>query len=204
MQTHLESPSQRVIDPDAQEVLARLMAERAQPKRAQRQLPGWARVALRVLPKVLLFVSLSNLFIGALAIVAPLLRVGLGTAATNWIYSAYSLICPQRPSHTTFLAGEPMAMEQRMVAMYVAFGIAGLLYLWWPALRRVLPTWAMLLGVAPALVDVALSSAGVRPSTADSRLWTGTLASAAIVWWAYPRFDAKLRAVRTRSSPPLM
>ena len=48
------------------------------------------------------------------------------------------------------------------------------------------------------LIDVAISTAGVRPSTASSRLWTGALAAIVIVWWAYPRFDAKLRETQAR------
>lgn len=197
MHAHVDLNPQSPSDADARDVVARLLAERAQTRAARKPLPGWARVALRVLPNVLLTVTLANLAMGLLAVVAPLLRSALGTDATHWIYSAFSLICPQRPSHTTFIAGEPMAMEQRMVAMYVAFGIVGLLYLCWPRLRNPLPTWAALVGLAPALVDVTLSSAGVHHSTTDSRLWTGALASLAIVWWAYPRFEAMLRLTRS-------
>jgi uncharacterized membrane protein len=184
---------------EACEFVALLVSERARRHAAPKPLPSWSRLAMRIMPWVLLATALANLAIGLLAIVAPLLRNALGTEAAAWIYSACSLICPQRPSHTTFLAGEPMAMEQRMVAMYVAFGIAGLLYPAWPRLRRPLPSWLALLGIAPALIDVALSTAGIRTSTTDSRLWTGALAALAIVWWSYPRFDAMLRLARSRT-----
>ena len=203
MQQQMDVGKPTAMDFDAQsrEVVARVIAERARSRTVRKPLPGWARIAMRIMPWVLISVTLINLAIGLLAVVAPLLRNAFGTGATDWIYSAYSLICPQRPSHTTFVAGEPMAMEQRMVAMYLAFGIAGLLYVRWTPLRRRLPNWLVLVGVAPAVIDVSLSTAGIRPSTTDSRLWTGALASVAIVWWAYPRFEAKLRVTRSRILP---
>jgi hypothetical protein len=89
-----------------------------------------------------------------------------------------------------------MAFEQRDVAMYVAFGMAGLVYALTPWLRRPLSGWGLMLGVAPLLVDVALSTFGILPSTWFSRLWTGSLASVVVVWWSYPRFDAYLRRVQ--------
>jgi len=186
-------------DSEARELVAALQAERKRRASARRPLPGWARISLRVMPWVLLTATLLNLAIGVLAIVAPLARIAIGPAATDWIYRTYSLICPQRPSHTTFVAGEPMAMEQRMVAMYVGFGIAGLVYALLPHLRRPCPSWLAMLGILPALIDVALSTAGIRPSTMDSRLWTGALASLAVVWWAYPRFEAMLRRTRAHT-----
>jgi len=173
-----------------------------QRERHRRQpLPRWVRLSLRALPRVLAFVSIANGCIGLLAVFAPLLRRALGQAATAPIYTAYSFICPQRPSHTWFLAGEPMAMEQRMVAMYLAFGLAGTLYAIWS--RRTipfpaLPTEIALLAIAPVLIDVTISTLGILPSTGFSRLWTGALSAVAIVWWSYPRFDAELRSVRQR------
>ena len=75
-------------------------------------------------------------------------------------------------------------------------GLAGGLYVVWSRLRRPLPTWAMLLGVAPVIIDVAISTADIRPSTPSSRLWTGALSAFVLVWWAYPRFEAQLRDVQ--------
>lgn len=181
------------------ERLAELIVERAyreEDLRRRAPLPRWVAPSMRALPKVLAIVTIANGLLGALAVVAPLLRTALGRTATNWIYAAFSIICPQRDSHTWFIGGEPMAMEQRMVAMYLVAGLAGGLYVVWSRLRRPLPTWAMLLGVAPVIIDVAISTADIRPSTPLSRLWTGSLSAFILVWWAYPRFDAQLRDVQ--------
>ena len=180
----------------AELIVSRACAGERQCTRAP--LPRWLGPAMRALPKVLAIVTVANGLIGLLAIVAPWLRMTFGEAAVRPLYAAYSFICPQRDSHTWFIGNTPMAMEQRMVAMYVAFGVAGSAYLLWERVRRPLPVWAALLAIAPALIDVAISTLETRPSTEVSRLWTGTLGSLGIVFWAYPRFDAQLCVVRER------
>jgi uncharacterized membrane protein len=191
------SEAQRDDQALAEMIVARAWDAERSRKRAQ-PLPRWVRMSMRAMPRVLGIVTVINGLIGLLAVVSPWLRLLLGDVATAPLYTAYSFICPQRPSHTWFIAGEPMAMEQRMVAMYLAFGVAGLLYVLWSRFRHALPTWVCALGIAPALIDVAISTAGIRPSTAGSRLWTGALAAIVIVWWTYPRFDAKLRETQER------
>lgn len=151
---------------------------------------------MRVLPYVLITVTLVNLLIGLGAVLTPLLAGWFGAAAADPLYGFYALLCPQRPSHTWFIGGHAMAFEQRDVAMYVAFGVTGLLYLCVPWLRRPLTGWGLVLGCAPLFIDVGLSTFGVLPSTWFSRLWTGALASFVIVRWSYPRFDAYLAHVQ--------
>ena len=90
-----------------------------------------------------------------------------------------------------------MAFEQRDIAMHLGFGVAGVVYLVSSRMRRPLPTWLAIAMVAPMLIDVIISTLGVLPSTWVSRLWTGSLAAIAIIWWSYPRFDVYLRNVQT-------
>jgi uncharacterized membrane protein len=183
------------------EQLAELIVTRAvedERRRTRGPLPRWLGPTMRALPKLLAIVTVMNGLIGVLAVISPWLRMAFGETATQPLYTAYSFICPQRDSHTWFIGDVPMAMEQRMVAMYVAFGAAGAAYLLWERFRKPLPTWAALLAIAPALIDVAISTAEIRPSTEVSRLWTGTIGSLGIVFWAYPRFDAQLRVVQER------
>jgi uncharacterized membrane protein len=172
----------------------RLIRSRQEARR--KPVPGWVSVAMRVLPHVLITVTIVNLFIGVLAALTPLLGAWFGSAVTDPIYNAYSLICPQRHDHTFHMEGHAMAFEQRDLAMHIGFGIVGLLYLRVRQLRSPLPTWLFIAGVAPLLIDVALSTAGILPSTWFSRSWTGVLASWVIVWWSYPRFERYLEKVR--------
>jgi uncharacterized membrane protein len=183
------------------EELAERIVQQAYEREAQRTrrpLPAWVRPMMRVLPRLLAITTIANGAIGLLAVITPFLRMAFGSAITTPVYGAYSSICPQRDDHTWFINGVPMAMEQRMVSMYLAFGAAGLLYVTWSRMRRPLPTWIAALMIAPVVIDVAISTAGILPSTGFSRLWTGALSAVAIVWWAYPRFDTQLRFVQQR------
>lgn len=186
------------ITPEQRAELQRLLEE----KRAERQaarlkpLPGWLPPAMKTLPYVLISVTLLNLFIGLLAVFTPYLGMWFGAAVTDPIYTAYSYICPQRPSHTFFIGGHAMAFEQRDVSVHLGMAGAGLLYLFWAPVRKPLASWLALAMVAPMLIDVAISTVGILPSTWHSRLWTGGLAGFAVIWWSYPRFDRYLRKVQ--------
>ncbi|MEZ4521458.1 MAG: DUF2085 domain-containing protein [Thermomicrobiales bacterium] len=160
------------------------------------ELPGWLPVAMAVLPYVLITVTIINGLIGVVAIITPLIAASSWSGVAGSIYSAYSLICPQRPDHTFFINGYPMAFEERDLSMHLGFGFAGLLYLRARFIHRPLPTTWLVAGVAPMLIDVAISTLGMLPATAISRTWTGALASFVIVWWSYPRFSAMLVRVQ--------
>jgi uncharacterized membrane protein len=188
-----EAPSPREFT-DAE--LELLIERHWQASRPLPELPAWLPLAMRLLPWTLLAATIINGLIGVVAILTPLLAAAFGSGLTDPIYTAYSFICPQRPSHTFFLAGHPMAFEQRDLSMHLGFALVGLLFLRVDALRRPLPHWLLAAGLAPMLVDVALSTLGWLPATGLSRTWTGALAAFAVVWWAYPRFDAMLERAR--------
>lgn len=160
------------------------------------ELPRWLPVALALLPFVLIGATVINGLIVLIAMITPLLAAGSWSGVSEGIYHAYSFICPQRPDHTFFLNGHPMAFEQRDLSMHIGFAVAGLLYLRVHFLRKPVSTVWLVIGVAPMLIDVAISTVGLLPATAISRTWTGALASFFIVWWSYPRFDAMLVKVQ--------
>jgi uncharacterized membrane protein len=186
------------ITPEQRAELERLLeAKRAERQAARRKpLPAWLPATMKTLPYILISVTLLNLFIGLLAVFTPYLAMWFGTAVTDPIYTAYSYICPQRPSHTFFIRGHPMAFEQRDVSVHLGLAAAGLLYLVWSRIRQPLATWVAIAMIMPMLIDVAISTVGILPSTWFSRLWTGGLAGIAVVWWSYPRFDRYLRKVQ--------
>ena len=176
----------------AEELVERLWRE----QRPLPAIPAWLPAALVLLPYVLISATIINALIGIFAILTPLFAALSMTGLADALYTAYSYICPQRPDHTFFLAGHPMAFEQRDLSMHLGFGIAGLMY--WQAgfMKRPLPTIWMVAGLMPMLVDVFISTIGVLPSTGLSRTWTGALASFVIVWWSFPRFESMLGNVQ--------
>ena len=189
-----ENPTRHDIT-DAE--LERLLGEHLRAQRPAANIPGWLPVALGILPFILLSATVINGLIGVVAILTPFVAAAGWTGLSNGIYEAYSYICPQRPDHTFFLSGHPMAFEQRDLSMHLGFAFAGLLYIRARFIQRPLSTLWLVAGIAPMLVDVAISTAGWLPATAVSRTWTGALASIVIVWWTYPRYDAMLNRVLT-------
>ncbi|MHB1417359.1 MAG: DUF2085 domain-containing protein [Chloroflexota bacterium] len=111
----------------------------------------------------------------------------------NVIYNAYLLLCPQRPSHSFFLWGQKVALEQRVLVIYAAMLVAGLLLSLLRTRVRALD-WrlALLLGV-PMLIDVLSQTVGYRDSDWLWRATTGAVFGLAVVWWAFPRIDECLR-----------
>lgn len=192
MTTDIDPDSTPFDDAEVEAMIDRLW----QAQRPVPSLPGWLPAAMALLPHVLIAVTVINGLIGIIAILTPLLAAQGWTGLTDGIYSVYGLICPQRPDHTFFLAGHPMAFEQRDLSMHLGFALAGLMYLRVDFIRRPLSHLWLVLGLAPMLIDVAISTLGWLPATAISRTWTGALASLVIVWWSYPRFDAMLDEVR--------
>ncbi len=192
MTTEHEPTTNGLDDADVEQLIDQLWrAQRPTPR-----IPAWLPVSMALLPFVLIAATVINGLIGVVAIVTPLLAAQGWMGLADGLYTAYSFICPQRPDHTFFVAGYPMAFEQRDLSMHLGFAVAGLMYLRFDLIRRPLPHLWLALGVTPMLIDVAISTLGWLPATAISRTWTGALASFVIVWWSYPRFDAMLAGVR--------
>ncbi len=121
------------------------------------------------------------------------------------IFAPYRALCLQRPDHSFFIFGHQMAMEQRMVAIYGAFFLVGLIYAY---LRhnwyRALPLWAYALLSLPMAADVLTQMAGLRVSDWTWRTATGALFGAATVVFLYPRLDRAFEDVLAvkRTAPP--
>lgn len=107
--------------------------------------------------------------------------------AAQLLYWLYRPLCPQRPSHSFFIAGRKMAFEQRETAMFLAVAVAGPLTF---LLRRIglrVPGWAVIVALTPMLFDVGTQMVGWRASDGFWRALTGALAVVPLVCWLYPR-----------------
>lgn len=133
---------------------------------------------------------------------AYLASVGQGAAAQA-MYQALLLLCPQRPSHSFYLWGEKIALEQRVLAIYLAALFAGLLY---GCLRGRVQSldWrlALLLSV-PMLVDVLSQTVGWRESDWLWRTTTGAVSGLAVSCWALPQIDNCTRQLGWTGARPL-
>ena len=129
----------------------------------------------------------------ALAPALDALGLGAGAAAIRTIYL---LLCPQRPSHSYFILGFQMALEQRPLAMFAAQLLGGLAYTAGRGRLRPLG-WPILAVVAlPLAWDVVSQLLGRRESDWFTRTWTGALFTLALVAWLYPRLHRGLWPAR--------
>ena len=140
----------------------------------------------------LLVANISVVLILAGAVVAPALRAA-GLDAIAWpIHMFYRLLCLQRPSHSYFLLGHQLALEHRMLALFTAQLIGGLVYAIGRRPRGWL-TWRVVLVLSlPMAVDIVSQMVGLRDSDWLTRTWTGSLAALPLVLWVYPHLDQQL------------
>lgn len=137
------------------------------------------------------------LFLGTF--LAPSLRTSGHDGSASILYGFYHLQCLQRPSHSFYLFGEKMGMEQRMVAMYGAWLSVGLAY----GMRRnrfpTLPTVAFALASIPMGLDLVTQTAALSASNWFWRVSTGILFAGASAWWALSKMEAATRAAVAQS-----
>ena len=131
------------------------------------------------------------------ALTAPVLAFAGYAGAADTLHQLYLWPCPQRASHSYFLLGHQLALEQREMAMFAAQLLAGLVY---GHLRRravfELGSITFVISGVPMLWDVLSQMLGMRSSDWFTRSWTGALFLVAFVFWCYPRLDRDARRPR--------
>lgn len=146
---------------------------------------------------LLVFNALNGLVVVG-AVLPPLLRVLGWTPLATLLYWSYRPICLQRPSHSFFLFGHQLALEQRMVAIFGGLLLGGLLFAPLRGHLRPLDWRLLVLLNLPMLVDGLSQTVGLRDSTWYWRTSTGLLGSLAVVWWAYPYVERAFAAEARR------
>lgn len=128
----------------------------------------------------------SNLFLAlflGLAFASPYLAA-LRIKGINAVYFGYHLFCNQFPERSFHYFGEQMPLCTRCTAIYASFFLGSLLY----ALIRNRPfSWKIyLLFILPMAVDGLTQLFGLRTSTNELRVITGTLAGFPSPFFFYP------------------
>ena len=108
----------------------------------------------------------------------------------DWLYGFYRLQCPQRAAHSFVVWGERMGMEQRMVALYAGWLVAGMAFLAVRHRMRPLSLALFALLSVPMALDLGSHMVGLRDGTWWSRVGTGTLFALASAAWSLPRINA--------------
>lgn len=128
----------------------------------------------------------SNVFLAlflGLAFTAPYL-VALKIRGMGAVYFGYHLFCNQFTERSFHYFGEQMPLCTRCTAIYMSFFFGSLLY---PLIRNRPFSWKVyLFFIAPMAIDGLTQLFGLRTSTNELRVITGTLAGLPSHFFFYP------------------
>ncbi|HEX5163749.1 MAG TPA: DUF2085 domain-containing protein [Thermomicrobiales bacterium] len=177
----------------------------AEPRRAVPLTPRAQAIANRIDAAVLwvvthwlaVFAGYGTMVVG-LALLAPLLESSGHQMAARFIYLPFRLICHQRDDRSFHLAGEKLAFCERDVAIVSAAVLTGLLFAvmrHWRAVPRI-GFRAVVACALPMAIDGGTQLFGLRESTAELRVLTGTLFSLGAGWFVLPYLETGFAAIR--------
>lgn len=133
-----------------------------------------------------------------LAALAPLLEANGNGTASRFIYVPFRLICHQRDDRSFHLHGEQMAFCERDVAIVSAAVLIGAVF---ALVRRwrTLPRIGFFVVVAlslPMAIDGGTQLIGLRESTPELRVLTGSMFSLGVGWYVLPHLETGFAAIR--------
>lgn len=144
----------------------------------------------------LMVVNLLALFLAAVPILTPYLAAQGFTGISNVFHAFFGLICHQIPGHSFHLHGEQLALCQRCIAMYVASFLAGVAYIFIRDRLSPLGFRGLALLAAPMAIDGLTQLFGLRESTWELRVITGSLFATGVMWFALPRLESGFAEIR--------
>ena len=135
----------------------------------------WA-TALTAMLGLLVFAALSVPFLSYL---------GLDSISKQIFFSLH-MVCAQIPSHSFYILGHQLGICARNLSIYSAMFLGSLIFVL--SKKRVpgIPWWLWVLMILPLAVDGTTQMFGLRESTWELRVLTGTLFGLANVWFALP------------------
>jgi len=113
------------------------------------------------------------------------------------IFYALHLICAQIPSHSFYIMGHQLGMCARNLSIYGAMFAGGLIFVLSKKRLPGIPWWVWLLLILPMAYDGLTQMVGLRESTWELRVLTGTLFGLANMWFALPLIQKTLQEEMT-------
>lgn len=102
------------------------------------------------------------------------------------IFYTLHLVCAQIPSHSFYIFGHQLGMCARNFSIYTAMFIGSLIFVLSNKRIPGIPWWVWILMILPMAIDGTTQMFGLRESTWELRVITGTLFGLANVWFALP------------------
>ncbi len=102
------------------------------------------------------------------------------------IFFTLHLVCAQIPSHSFYIFGHQLGMCERNFSIYASMFAASLIFVLSKKRLPGLPWWLWLLLILPMALDGTTQMFGLRESTWQLRVLTGTLFGFSNIWFALP------------------
>ena len=135
----------------------------------------WATMITCVLG-VLVFAALSVPFLSYFGL----------DGISKQIFFALHMVCAQIPSHSFYIFGHQLGMCARNFSIYASMFIGSLIFVLSNKRIPGIPWWVWILMVLPLALDGTTQMFGLRESTWELRVLTGTLFGLGNVWFALP------------------
>jgi len=135
----------------------------------------WATMITYVLG-ILVFAALSVPFLSYFGL----------DAISKQIFFALHMICAQIPSHSFYIFGHQLGMCARNFSIYTSMFVGSLIFVLSKKHIPGIPWWLWILMILPMAIDGTTQMFGLRESTWELRVLTGTLFGLGNVWFALP------------------
>jgi len=135
----------------------------------------WATIVTTVLG-LLVFVAVSIPFLS---------YFGLDAIAKPLFFSLH-YVCAQIPSHSFYILGHQLGLCARNLSIYTSMFLGSLVFVLSKKRLPGIPWWLWLLMILPMAVDGITQMFGLRESTWELRVITGTLFGLSSVWFVLP------------------
>lgn len=150
----------------------------------------WASMITWVLG-ILVFAALSVPFLSYFGL----------DAISKQIFYTLHLVCAQIPSHSFYIFGHQLGMCARNFSIYTSMFIGSLIFVLSKKRIPGIPWWLWILLILPMAIDGTTQMFGLRESTWELRVLTGTLFGLGNVWFALPLIQKTiLESLPTQSS----
>ena len=135
----------------------------------------WATLITGVLG-ILVFAALSVPFLSYFGL----------DAISKQIFFALHMVCAQIPSHSFYIFGHQLGMCARNFSIYASMFVGSLIFVLSKKRIPGIPWWLWILMILPMAIDGTTQMFGLRESTWELRVLTGTLFGLGNVWFALP------------------
>lgn len=159
-----------------------------------RRVNGTMRKAITIVQRVgnflykywaALIMSLLGLIVLA-AFSVPILSYFGFDRLSKQIFFTMHIICAQIPSHSTYICGHQCGLCVRCTAIYSTLFVTSAVFVFTKKRLPGIPWWLLLLFVLPMAWDGGTQLFGLRESTWQLRVLTGTLFGLGCAWFTFP------------------